>query len=271
MKNIVNISAYKFVSLPLETLAVLQASLKSQAIADNIKGTILLGTEGINLILAGTRNNIDNYQTFLASHSEFCDLHYKESPSLDIPFSRMLVRIKKEIVSMGCTTVVPEKSTAPYLEAEELKQWYDEQRDFIILDTRNDYEVALGSFDHAIDLNLESFREFPDAVALLGDELKEKPVVTFCTGGIRCEKAAALMQEKGFKNVYQLKDGILNYFEKTGGAHYHGECFVFDKRLTVNRELEETNSHHCYQHRNEEVSNCPYCQHIQNSRKEEAV
>lgn len=269
MNDIINISGYKFVNLPLEKLSTLQSELKQAAIENEVKGTILLSTEGINAFMAGTKKAIDAYQAFIHRYPEFEDLWFKESPSQSVPFNRLLVRIKKEIIAMGCATVEPEKSTAPYIEPEELQRWYDEKRDFVILDTRNDYEVAIGTFDNAVDLNIENFREFPDAIGLLPDEVKEKPVVTFCTGGIRCEKAAAWMQEKGFKNVYQLNGGILNYFEKSGGEHYHGDCFVFDKRLTVNSKLNATNTSTCYAHRQSENVDCPYCQHIKTSRATE--
>ncbi len=267
MQTIINISGYQFTPLLLQELPKLQAQIKEKALACNIKGTILLSTEGINVFVASTPDNINVFLNFLTSHAPFSKMHFKESPSQEIPFSRLLVRIKKEIIAMGCTGVDPEQYTANYLAPDELKQWYQEKRDFVVLDTRNDYEVALGSFDQAIDLNIENFREFPDAVALLPETLKEKPIVTFCTGGIRCEKAAAWMEEKGFKNVYQLKDGILNYFEKVGGDYYHGDCFVFDKRLTVNSELEATETITCYEHRLAFSEHCPYCQHIKTSRK----
>ena len=143
-------------------------------------------------------------------------------------------------------SLLSEGRNAAYKAFSELKKWYQEKHDMIVLDTRNDFEVKLGTFENAMDLHIEHFREFSDAVDLLPADLKEKPIVTFCTGGIRCEKAAELMLQKGFKNVYQLDGGILNYFEKCGGDFYRGDCFVFDQRVAVNSELKETQAKQCF-------------------------
>lgn len=244
--TIINIASYKFVHLDEGTLLDLRIKLKEYADQCDVKGTILLSNEGINLFLAGERENIVRLQTFIAGMEPFSDLVYKESISDRKPFTRMLVRLKKEIISMGHFDIKPEEHTAPHLSPEELKQWYDEGRDIVILDTRNDYEVQLGTFKDAIDLNIDTFRAFPDAIDMLPEEIKEKPVVTFCTGGIRCEKASELMLQKGFKDVYQLDGGILNYFEKCGSDHYEGECFVFDKRVAVDTNLDETKTKQCF-------------------------
>jgi len=271
--NIINIASYKFVALAKDNLPALRTELREKAMQCNLKGTILLSTEGINLILAGLREDIEAYKKYLDSYDFFQGLVYKESTSDYKPFTRMLVRIKKEIISMGRSEIKPEHETAPRISPEEFKRWYEERRDMIVLDTRNDYEVALGSFDDAIDLNLETFRSFPDAIELLPASMKEKPIVTFCTGGVRCEKGAELMRRKGFKNVYQLDGGILNYFEKCGGDHYHGECFVFDHRVAIDTTLNETDTTQCYSCRSpltieEQTSKvCPHCQHIRDTRK----
>ncbi|WP_423062949.1 rhodanese-related sulfurtransferase [Candidiatus Paracoxiella cheracis] len=271
--NIINIAAYKFVTLTENDLPKLRIALREEAMQCNLKGTILLSLEGINLILAGLHDDIEAYKAYLESFESFQGLVYKESVSDYKPFTRMLVRVKKEIISMGREEIKPEHETAPRISPEEFKRWYEEKRDMVVLDTRNDYEVALGTFDEAIDLNLETFRGFPDAVDLLPAWMKEKPIVTFCTGGVRCEKGAELMRKKGFKNVYQLDGGILSYFEKCGGEHYHGECFVFDHRVAVDTKLNETATTQCYACRSpltveEQTSKiCPYCQHIRDSRK----
>ena len=184
----------------------------------------------------------------------------------------MLVRLKREIISMGIDEIQPEKQTVPRISPQQLKQWYDDGRDMVVLDTRNAYECALGSFDNAVDLDLDTFRQFPDAIDWVSEEIKSKPVVTFCTGGIRCEKAAELMKRKGFQNVYQLDGGILNYFEQIGGEHWHGECFVFDKRVALNTQLQETDTTQCYACRQvltidqQSASECPHCQHMRDSR-----
>ena len=265
--NIVNIAAYKFVTLQETELPVLRTVLKAEALRRELKGTILLSTEGMNLILAGERQNITAYQSFLATYSTFQGLVYKESISDRKPFTRMLVRIKKEIISMGHPEIQPEHLSAPHISPTELKQWYEEKRDMVVLDTRNDYEVALGTFENAVDLHLETFRHFPDMIALLPDAMKEKPIVTFCTGGIRCEKAAVFMLNHGFKEVYQLEGGILSYFEQCGGEHYQGDCFVFDQRVALNSQLQETEITQCYDCRtpltveDQKLAGCPYCQH----------
>lgn len=270
----INISGYKFVSLPAAELVDIQTALKQQAAVHALKGTILLSEEGINAFLSGSRTAIDAYVQYLQTIPAFHDLRFKESLSNSQPFSRLLVRIKKEIISMGQDSVRPQDKTAPYIAPEQLKQWYDEQRDFIILDTRNDYEVSVGSFDRAVNLHIDNFRQFPAAIDQLPEAFKHKPVVTFCTGGIRCEKAAEYMQQQGFTDVYQLEGGILSYFEKVGGDYYHGECFVFDDRLTVNPALEATNTERCEAHQHVEtaadlasVVSCTFCQHLHTSRK----
>src|SRR3990167_2869486 len=263
--SIVNIAGYKFVSLSEAALPELRNALKEKTTSLNLKGTILLSVEGINSFLAGTRAEIDAFVDYLKAIPEFSDIHYKESFTHYQPFNRMLVRLKREIIPMNQETVVPEKKTAPYISPTELKKWYQEKRDMIILDTRNDYEVALGTFENATDLHIAHFREFSDAVDMMPTELKEKPVVTFCTGGIRCEKAAELMSQKGFKNVYQLDGGILNYFEKCGGDFYQGDCFVFDQRVAVNSDLQETDAKQCFDCRaalhSHEITQgkCPHC------------
>ena len=264
--NIINVSAYKFVSLDKDRLPELKLELLEQAKSHDLKGTILISTEGINLFIAGTPENIQSYKAFLSAYKEFDGLPFKDSPSAGKPFTRMLVRIKKEIISMGCEEIKPEQYTSPHLSAEQLKAWYDENKEMVILDTRNTYEVKLGTFENAIDLDIETFRAFPEAVKKLPESMKDKPVVTFCTGGIRCEKAAAYMNGLGFKDVYQLDGGILKYFETCGGDHYDGECFVFDKRVAVDSDLAETTTQQCYACRMPLMPNqqkedgcCPFC------------
>ncbi len=240
----VNIAGYKFVSL------VDPPSLKTQLLPRcrelNLKGTILLSTEGINLFLAGDRESVDDFLVDLRQLEPFADFEVKESLSDHQPFNRMLVRLKKEIISMGVPTIVPEQRTSPKLKATELKQWLDEGKPVTLLDVRNDYEVEVGTFDNAMPIGIDHFRKFPEAVDRLPADVKEKPIVMFCTGGIRCEKAGPLMEEAGFQNVFQLDGGILKYFEECGGEHYDGDCFVFDQRVAVDPNLQETDTTQCY-------------------------
>ncbi len=265
----VNVSAYKFINLT--NLEGLKGQLLRKSFDLNLKGTILLSEEGVNLFVAGLESDIETFKHFLSHELQMGDFPFKDSPSLHKPFRRMLVRIKKEIISMGCPEIKPAENPAPRLTVEELKSWFDSQKDFVILDTRNDYEVRLGTFKNAMDLNLKTFRAFPEAIKALPDSMKNKTIVTFCTGGIRCEKAAPLMIKNGFKDVYQLDGGILRYFEKCGGEHYDNECFVFDRRVAVDANLQETQTTQCYACRSPLTSeeqnspdyvaseSCPYC------------
>lgn len=243
-ESFVNISAYRFV--PLEDIVSLREKFLPYARELNLKGTVLLSHEGINMFVAGTRHAIDQWLDYVNQWPAFVDLPVKESLSDHQPFSRMLVRLKKEIISMGVESIVPSVATSPKLKAAELKQWLDEGRDITLLDVRNDYEIEVGTFDAAVPVGVDHFRKFPDAVREMDDAAKKKPVVMFCTGGIRCEKAGPLMEKEGFDQVFQLDGGILKYFEEVGGDHYHGDCFVFDKRVAVNPALAETDHAQCY-------------------------
>ncbi len=239
-----NISTYKFT--PLDDLPALRERLQGVCAAGGLRGTILLSAEGINLFVAGLPQNVAALVTELRTISGLADLAPKESFSSERPFNRMLVKIKKEIIAFGVEGIDPSKRPTTKLPARTLKQWLDEGRKITLLDTRNDYEVRMGTFRDAVPAGVEHFREFPDAVRKLPEELKNQPVVMFCTGGIRCEKAGPFMEREGFQNVFQLDGGILKYFEECGGAHYDGECFVFDRRVGVNPELKETGSVLCW-------------------------
>lgn len=232
----VNISAYKFITL--DKLATLRADIDKACQRHAIKGTILLAEEGVNINLTGLRDDIDAIISYLHAIPGFEDLPFKESLSEKCPFHRIKIRIRPEIITMGDPDVKPEQGTAPHLPAAQFKQWLDEQRDITVLDTRNRYEIEFGSFTDAIDLGIDNFSDFPEAVSKLDNDLKEKPLVMFCTGGVRCEKAAVAMRKQGYSQVYQLDGGILKYFEEAGGAHYTGDCFVFDDRIAVNPALE---------------------------------
>lgn len=244
MPVVTNISCYRFA--PLENLKPLRERLISLCKEAGLKGTILLSTEGINMFVAGERSRIDRLVAEVQSIPGLADIRPKYSESDTQPFTRMLVRIKKEIIAFGVEGIDPGRKTSPKLPAATLRQWLDEGRPITLLDTRNDYEVKLGTFEGALDLNIAHFRHFPDAVRKLPEELKDQPVVMFCTGGIRCEKAGPFMESAGFKSIFQLDGGILKYFEECGGAHYRGECFVFDQRVGVDPALRETDSAQCY-------------------------
>ncbi len=241
MTQIFNIAAYKFVSL--ENLEQRRLVLLEQTQAQKLKGTILLTPEGINLFLAGTQQNIEQFLVWLRQDPAFADLEVKYSVSPDLPFKKMLIKIKREIIRMNHPTIRPEAGRAPAVDAQTAARWITQGRDdtgrpIVLLDTRNDFEVDAGTFVGAINWQLTKFTEFPQAVLDHKDELAGKTVISFCTGGIRCEKAAIFMGEVGIENVYQLDGGILKYFEQTGGVGYQGNCFVFDERRTVDPTLQ---------------------------------
>ena len=240
MNTILNISTYKFVPLP--DAAVLRELLLQRAQALQLKGTILLAEEGINLFLAGPEWYVRGFVAQLQGDARFADIQPKESWSDSQPFKKMLVKVKREIIRMDHPTIRPAAGRAPAVSAATVKRWLDQGHDdagrpVVTLDTRNDFEVDAGTFVGAIDWRISKFTEFPQAVRDHQAELADKTVVSFCTGGIRCEKAAILMHDLGLPHVYQLEGGILKYFEEVGGAHYRGGCFVFDERRAVDAEL----------------------------------
>ncbi|MBL8494560.1 MAG: hypothetical protein JNM37_09890 [Rhodocyclaceae bacterium] len=234
MSRIANIAAYRFVTL--DDRETLKSSLHAAAAERGLLGTVLLAPEGINLFLAGPEAGVRGFLDWLRSDARFAPIEAKWSWSDTVPFQRLRVRLKREIVTLRTPGLDPAATPAPYLPAEELKRWYDEGRDFLILDTRNEWEVQEGSFENAIDPHIARFGEFPRYLESI-ESLKDKTIVTFCTGGIRCEKAAPLMKRAGFGHVYQLEGGILKYFEQVGGAHWRGNCVVFDDRGALRPDL----------------------------------
>ena len=243
MNTILNISTYKFVTLPDAT--ELQATLLAHARQLELKGTILLASEGINLFLAGSPDAVRGFVDQLRLDARFADLAPKESWSDQQPFKKMLVKVKGEIIRMNHPAIQPAAGRAPAVNAATLQRWLaagvdDDGRSVVMLDTRNDFEVDHGTFKGAIDWRITKFTEFPGALRAHQADLQDKTVVSFCTGGIRCEKAAILMREAGLSSVYQLEGGILKYFEETDGSDYTGNCFVFDERRTVDAALSET-------------------------------
>ena len=242
VKPILNISAYLFT--PLNDTAALRESIRSQAAALAIKGTVLLADEGINLFLAGPAAAVQEFMAWLRRDARFAALVPKESWSRELPFGKLLVKVKREIIRMNHPAIRPVASRAPAVDAKTLARWLaaghdDDGRPVVTLDTRNAFEVEQGRFRGAIDWKIHKFSEFPHALLKHRDELQGKTVISYCTGGIRCEKAAIFMAEAGVERVLQLDGGILKYFEETGGAHFDGECFVFDAREAVDASLAE--------------------------------
>ncbi|MFM7561971.1 MAG: rhodanese-related sulfurtransferase, partial [Planctomycetota bacterium] len=222
---IYNVAAYKFVQL--EDLPGLRQKLTQRTRDLGLRGTILLSPEGINLFVAGTPAVVQEFLSELRAIPGLADLEVKISPSDHQPFTRMLVRLKKEIIALGQPGIEPERYTSQKITAKELKQALDQHEELLLLDVRNDYEVELGTFENAVPIGLDHFRDFPAVAEKLPSDWRKKKIVMFCTGGIRCEKAGPVMERLGFEKVLQLEGGILKYFEDVGGEHYQGDCFVF--------------------------------------------
>lgn len=243
MNQILNISCYKFVALP--DAQDLRQPCLDNALARQLKGTILIAEEGINFFLAGSADDVHGFVDWLRSDARFADLAPKESWSDTQPFRKMLVKVKNEIIRMNHPSIRPAEGRAPAVTPETAKRWLDqghdeEGRPVVTLDTRNQFEVDAGTFKNTINWGITKFTEFPDAVQAHLDELQDKTVISFCTGGIRCEKAAIYMRNAGLPHVYQLEGGILKYFEEVGNDHYDGGCFVFDERRAVGADLSAT-------------------------------
>ena len=228
---------YKFADLP--DFADLQKPLHDICQANGVKGTLLLAQEGINGTIAGTRAGIDVVVAHIRADARLNELEYKESFAKTMPFYRLKVRLKKEIVTLGVTGVNPNKQVGTYVAPEDWNNLLADP-EVILIDTRNDYEVAMGTFKGATNPNTKTFSSFPDFVKANLDPSKHKKVAMCCTGGIRCEKASSYMLQQGFETVYHLKGGILKYLENIPEQEslWNGECFVFDERVGVKHALE---------------------------------
>ena len=267
--SVVNIAGYKFEPLvdPIDLVSLYQKKCDEL----ELKGTMLISKNGINFSLAGTKQATDTIIAFLEEDNRFLNIPLKITYSETQPFRRMKVRLKKEIISLGRKDINPRELTGERISPQDLKNLLDNKEDVLVLDTRNEYETRVGKFENAIDLNLDTFRDFPEAIESLPEEYKDKQIVMYCTGGIRCEKASAVMMKAGFADVKQLEGGVLDYFKETGGAYWEGDCFVFDERVALDTELNETDYIYCYICREplsaeEKASpdfkineHCPYC------------
>jgi len=241
---IVNIAGYKFEPLddPIDLVSTYQQKCDELL----LKGSMLISNNGINFSLAGTQQATDIIIAFLEKDNRFLNIPLKVTYSNEQPFRRMKVRLKKEIISLGRKDINPRELTGERISPQNLKNLLDSKKEVLVLDTRNEYETRVGKFENAIDLNLDTFRDFPKAIESLPEEYKDKQIVMYCTGGIRCEKASAVMMKAGFTNVKQLEGGVLDYFKETGGAYWEGDCFVFDERVALDKELNETEYIYCY-------------------------
>ena len=243
--EVVVAALYKFVELP--DFHDIREPLLDFCQSREIKGTLLLAKEGINGTVAGSRKAIDALLAYLRSDTRLIDISHKESIDHSYPFYRMKVKLKKEIVTMGVTGIDPRKVVGTYVKP---KDWNALIRDpdVLVVDTRNDYECEIGSFEGAVNPDTETFREFPQYVKENLDPEKHKKVAMFCTGGIRCEKSTAYLKEQGFDEVYHLQGGILQYLEDVPEEEslWEGECFVFDNRVAVNHRLEKGQYDQCH-------------------------
>ena len=245
MSQYVVSALYKFVTL--NDFESLQQPLLDVMKEQGVKGTLLLAQEGINGTIAGSQASIDAVLNWLKKDPRLANLVHKESFDKEIPFYRTKVKLKKEIVTMGVEGIDPKMVVGTYVKP---KDWNDliSDPDVLLVDTRNEYEIGIGTFKDAINPNTETFREFPQFVKDNLDPEKHKKVAMFCTGGIRCEKSTAYLKEQGFEEVYHLEGGILKYLEEVPESNslWEGECFVFDNRVVVNHSLERGQYDQCY-------------------------
>ena len=281
MKNLVA-AFYHFV--PLDNLTVFQADLLTLCQNENIKGTILLANEGINGTIAGHRDSVEKVLAWLRSDPRLCHLQHKESWASEHPFLRMKVRLKKEIVTLGMADINPNQEVGTYVDPEQWNELIDDP-DVLLVDARNDYEVAIGTFKNAINPGTESFRDFPGFVKNNLDPSKHKKIAMFCTGGIRCEKATSYLLKQGYEAVYHLQGGILKYLENTPEeeSRWQGECFVFDDRVSVDHQLQPGQYDLCHGCRHPitetdqqseryiEGVSCPYCYDTQTEEKRQSA
>ncbi len=245
MQTYVVCALYKFVRLKSHEL--LRQPLLDLMLAESVRGTLLLASEGINGTIAGSRSGIDRVLDWLSQVPGLTDLETKESVSTELPFKRSRVKLKKEIVTMGVEGIDPRKAAGTYVKPGDWNALISDP-EVLLIDTRNDYECEVGSFVGALNPNTDSFREFPAYAARELDKNKHKKIAMFCTGGIRCEKSTAFLREQGFEEVYHLQGGILKYLEEVpeSDSLWSGECFVFDDRVTVNHQLEPGSYDQCH-------------------------
>lgn len=245
MSSTVVCALYKFVTL--DDFEQLRQPLYNLMLKQGVRGTLLLASEGINGTIAGSREGVDAVLAWLKSDPRLAALDYKESFDQSNPFYRTKVKLKKEIVTLGVEGIDPKRVVGTYVKPEDWNALISDP-EVMLVDTRNDYEVQIGTFKHAVNPQTETFREFPEYVKSNLDPQKHRKVAMFCTGGIRCEKSTAYLKEQGFDEVYHLEGGILKYLEtvQEEDSLWEGECFVFDNRVAVNHQLEKGQYDQCH-------------------------
>ncbi|MDC5852914.1 rhodanese-related sulfurtransferase [Vibrio europaeus] len=244
MTDYVVCALYKFVQL--ENYTDLQKPLIALMDKHRIRGTLLLASEGINGTVASSREGIDELLAWFKQDERLADIVYKESFDTKQPFNRCKVKLKKEIVTLGVEGIDPRHVVGTYVKPQDWNELISDPEVFVV-DTRNDYEIEIGTFQNAVNPQTETFREFPEYVAKNMDPSKHKKVAMFCTGGIRCEKSTAYMKQQGFDDVYHLEGGILKYLEEVPEEEslWQGDCYVFDNRVAVNHQLEKSGYEMC--------------------------
>lgn len=245
MNKIVVAALYKFADLP--DYKELRTPLLNYCLGNGIRGTLLLAAEGINGTVSGTRQAIDGLLEYLKKDTRLANLEHKESYCAEQPFYRTKVKLKKEIVTMGVPTINPNKLVGRYVKPQDWNNLISDP-EVLLVDTRNDYEISIGTFKNAVNPKTTNFREFPEFVDKQLADAKDKKIAMFCTGGIRCEKSTAYLLQQGFKEVYHLQGGILKYLEEVPEEKslWEGECFVFDNRVAVNSKLEQGRFDQCH-------------------------
>ena len=238
MNNAENIVAAFYKYVKIDNPDLFQKVHLDFCLSIGLKGRILVGEEGINGSVCGTKEAVDKYKSKLKSNPLFDDIQFKEHTANRQAFRKMFVRVRKEIVYSGLD--VDMKNTAKFIEPSKLKEWLDNNEDITMVDMRNDYESKIGKFRNAVTLGMKNFRDLPKFIGEIYD-LKNKKIVTYCTGGIRCEKASAFLKESGFNDVYQIRGGILKFGEEFPDTYWEGKCFVFDDRLAVEINKKNTN------------------------------
>ncbi len=228
MQKLTVISFYKYVNLR----KIKSFRREHQDFCDKlgVKGKVLVSKEGINGSVSGTNEQITKYKRKIKSYNEFKNITFKDATTTEHPFKKTIVRIRPEIVASNFNINL--KYAGSYIASKELKKMYENKEDFIILDARNDYEWKIGKFKNAITLSMDIFKDFPKKIQML-EKFKKKKIIMYCTGGVRCEKASAVLRQKGFEDVNQLKDGIIKFIEEYPDTYFEGRCFVFDDRLSV--------------------------------------
>lgn len=249
MQNHLIILFYKFTTI--ENLEQFRKEQRVLCESLQLQGRMLIAKEGINATFEGTEENVKKYEEAIHALPDFQDLVFKESQGTGQAFTKLEIKIRKEIVTLGIDDLDIKKETAKEITATELEELYKKDEDFVVLDLRNDFEVEVGQFEKTYDPKLRNFRDLPEILPKIKEELKNKKVVAVCTGGIRCEKATCLLKREGFTDIYQLKDGIHTYMQQYPGSHFKGSLFVFDNRMTTHV-VEQANP--------EIISKCSYCQ-----------